>query len=210
MQTRRVKMVVNKAGSGSSTFRVTLPTSWIRQMGLGEDNRHLKLFFDGKQIIIKNNEEEIKMLEKLLSLAKVEIEKEMDRVGFIDDSDNTDRFLDELAKNLVEKELVPDGDLDLYYEKEAEIEELSEELLEIIKDNMNYDSVVVSNERGDKCYYKDLKGLVKWAGTWQDNSLQEAYQEFVDIYGIDITFEQFAEAYDVNPDDYLENNEEDE
>lgn len=212
MQTRRVKMVVNKAGSGSSTFRVTLPTSWIRQMGLGEDNRHLKLFFDGKQIIIKNNEEEIKMLEKLLSLAKVEIEKEMDRVGFIDDSDNTDRFLDELAKNLVEKELVPDGDLDLYYEKEAEIKELSEDLLEIIKDNMNYDSVVVSNERGEysKCYYKDLKGLVKWAGTWQDNSLQEAYQEFVDIYGIDITFEQFAEAYDVNPDDYLENNEEDE
>lgn len=214
MKKRRAKMVVNKAGSGSSTFRVTLPASWIRQMGLGEDNRHLKLFFDGKQIIIKNNEEEIKMLEKLLSLAKVEIEKEMDRVGYIDDSDNMDRFLDNLAKNLVEKELVPDGDIELYYEKEAEIEELVEELLKMIKDEVmiDYDSISTTNERGDylACWYRDLKGLVNWAGTWQDNSLQEAYQEFVDIYGIDITFEQFAEAYDVNPDDYLENNEEDE
>lgn len=144
------------------------------------------------------------MKRKLLEKAKKEIEKEMEAKGYIDDSDNCDRFLDELAKNLVEKELVPDGDLNLYYEKEAEIEELSEDLLEIIKDNMNYDSVVVSNERGEysKCYYKDLKGLVKWADTWQDNSLQEAYQEFVDIYGIDITFEQFAEAYGVDIEDY--------
>lgn len=144
-------------------------------------------------------------MKKLLEKARKEIKKEMEVKGYIDDSDNCDRFLDELARNLAEKELV-NGDLELYYEKEVEIEELAEKLLDMIKDEMiDYDSVVVSNERGEysKCYYKDVRGLIKWAGTWQDNSLQEAYQEFVDIYGIDITFEQFAEAYDVNPDDYL-------
>lgn len=145
------------------------------------------------------------MKRKLLEKAKKEIEKEMEAKGYIDDSDNCDRFLDELARNLAE-ELVSNGDLELYYEKEAEIEELAEKLLDMIKDEamIDYDSMVVSNEKGDYsvCWYKDLKGLVRWAGTWQDNSLQEAYQEFVDIYGIDITLKQFAEAYGVDIEDY--------
>ena len=145
------------------------------------------------------------MKRKLLEKAKKEIEKEMEAKGYIDDSDNCDRFLDELARNLAEKELV-NGDLDLYYEKETEIEELAEKLLDIIKDKLmiNYNSMVISNERGDylACWYKNLRGLIRWADTWQDNSLQEAYQEFVDIYGIDITFEQFAEAYGVDIEDY--------
>ena len=145
------------------------------------------------------------MKRKLLEKAKKEIEKEMEAKGYIDDSDNCDRFLDELARNLAEKELV-NGDLDLYYEKETEIEELAEKLLDIIKDKLmiNYNSMVISNERGDylACGYKNIRGLIRWTDTWQDNSLQEAYQEFVDIYGIDITFEQFAEAYGVDIEDY--------
>lgn len=208
MEVRKAKMIVNKSGAGSSTFRATLPSSWVREMGLDEEKRNLKLYFDGERIIIKNNEEEIRMLEKLLGLAKVEIEKEMNRLGYIDDSDNTDRFLDELAKDLVEKELVPDGDLDLYYEKEAEIEELVEELLEMIKDEVmiDYDSISTTNERGDylACWYRDLKGLVNWADTWQENSLQEAYEEFINAYDVDITLEQFAEAYEVDLEDYLD------
>lgn len=150
----------------------------------------------------------IRMLEKLLGLAKVEIEKEMDRVGYIDDSDNTDRFLDELARNLVEKELISNGDVELYYEKEAEIEELAEKLLDMIKDEimLTYNGMSVTDERGNysACWYKDLKGLVKWAGTWQENSLQEAYEEFINAYDVDITLEQFAEAYEVDIEDYLE------
>ena len=148
---------------------------------------------------------------KLLEKAKKEIEKEMNRVGFIDDSDNCDRFLDELARKLVEKKLVPDNDVKLYYEKEEEIEELSEELLDLIKDKVmaDYDSIVVYNERMDclACWYKDLKALVKWAGTWKENSPQEAYQEFIDTYGVDITFKQFMEAYDIEPEDYLDDEE---
>ncbi len=59
---RRAKLSLTKSGGkrgGSSTFRATLPTSWIREMGLSEEARNVKLFFDGEQIIIKNNEEEI-------------------------------------------------------------------------------------------------------------------------------------------------------
>mgnify|MGYP001431555535 FL=1 len=208
MEVRKAKMIVNTSGAGSSTFRATLPSSWVREMGLDEEKRNLKLYFDGERIIIKNNEEEIRMLKKLLGLAKVEIEKEMNRLGYIDDSDYADRFLDELAKNLVKKELVPDGNLDLYYEKEAEIEELIEELLKMIKDEVmiNYDSIGTTNERGDYsgCWYRDLKGLVNWADTWQENSLQEAYEEFINAYDVDITLEQFAEAYEVDLEDYLD------
>ncbi len=64
---RRAILSVSKSGGkrgGSSTFRATLPTTWVRQMGLSEEIRNVKLFFDGEQIIIKNNEE-INMLEKL-------------------------------------------------------------------------------------------------------------------------------------------------
>lgn len=170
LETRKAKMIVNRSGGkrgGSSTFRATLPASWVREMGLSEDQRNLKLEFDGETIIIKNNEEEVKMLEKLLGIAKMGIEKEMEAVGYIDDSDNCERFLDGLARKLVEKELVPDkNDLDQFYEKEGEIEELSEDLLEEIKKHIKkkYKHEGSVNDRGDYtgCYYKDKKGLKKW------------------------------------------------
>ena len=44
-----------------------------------------------------------KMMESLALDAQEAIDEEMDRVGFIDDSDNTDRFLDSLAESLLEK-----------------------------------------------------------------------------------------------------------
>lgn len=54
MESREARMIINKSGAGSSTFRATLPTSWIRQMGLGEEVRDLVLDFDGTRIIITN------------------------------------------------------------------------------------------------------------------------------------------------------------
>lgn len=158
----------NKGGSGGVTYRVALPVHWIRKMGLGEDAKNLKLEFDGETITIKNNEEEVKMLERLLDLAKIEIEKEMDILGYIDDSDNNDRFLDELAKRLVEEEILQgNDDIELYYEKEIEIEELTEELSEIIAEYMKktYKRKGDCSERGDYtgCYYKDKEGLKKWS-----------------------------------------------
>lgn len=167
METQKFIMTVNKGGSGGVTYRSTLPVDWVRKMGLGEDNKNLKLEFNGESITITNNEEEVKMLNGLLEKAKIEIEGEIEKVGFIDDSDNYDRFLDELAKKLTEKEILKgNDDIDLYYEKEGEIEELSESLLEEIESYMKktYKSKGSSNDRGDYtgCYYKYKEGLKKW------------------------------------------------
>src|SRR5690606_2826438 len=126
---RRARLSVGKSGGkrgGSSTFRATLPTSWIREMGLSEKARNLKLEFDGEQIIIKNNEEERKMLEKLLKKAMEEVGKEMDRTGFINDTDDIPEklldYIEALAIDLVTNELVSDPDnIELYYEKEEDI-----------------------------------------------------------------------------------------
>lgn len=141
---RRAKLSVNASGGkrgGSSTFRATLPTSWIREMGLGEKARNLKLEFDGEQIIIKNNEEERKMLEKLLKKALEEVGKEMNRAGYIDNTDDIPEklldYIEALAIDLVTNELVPDPDnIELYYEKEEEIEYLADELIDMIEEQI--------------------------------------------------------------------------
>lgn len=56
MENRKAKMVVNKSGSGSYTFRATLPSAWIRKMGLNESERDLKLSFDGERIIVEKDQ----------------------------------------------------------------------------------------------------------------------------------------------------------
>jgi hypothetical protein len=176
---------------GSSIFRATLPTSWIREMGLSEETRNIKLFFDGEQIIIKNNEEEIKMLEKLLEKARKEIEKEINRAGYIDDSDLTDRFLDNLAYELTMNNEKIDQD----------------EVLQAIKDKImiEYNKIGYVNDAADYtgCYYKDIKDAIKWANNWYKQNIFEAHKEFVETYGIDVTLEQFAEVYGVDIEDYL-------
>lgn len=55
MDTRKAKMVANKGGRGGTTFRATLPTTWVRAMGLSEECRDLLLEFDGDKIMVKNN-----------------------------------------------------------------------------------------------------------------------------------------------------------
>ena len=80
MEVRNAKLLVNrrKTGSGGTTFRATLPTSWIRGMGLGEETRMLELEFNGKEIIIKNNEEENNMLKLEEMIGKKMTLREMD------------------------------------------------------------------------------------------------------------------------------------
>lgn len=141
----------------------------------------------------KNKIGGVRMMKKeLLEKAKKEIEKEMNRVGYIDDSDLTDRFLDNLAYELT----MNNGEID------------QDELLETIKDEImiEYNKIGFINERGDYtgCYYKDIKDAIKWANNWQEQNIFEAHKEFVETYDIDVTLEQFAEAYEVNIDDYFQ------
>lgn len=55
-KTRKAKLIVNKNGSGSNTFRATLPAKWIREMKLSEDTRELLLTFKDNKIIIEKHE----------------------------------------------------------------------------------------------------------------------------------------------------------
>lgn len=52
MEKRKAKLISTKGGSGSSTFRATLPTSWIRSLGLDEETRDIELELVDNKIII--------------------------------------------------------------------------------------------------------------------------------------------------------------
>lgn len=57
MQEKTAKVIFNKsggtAGSGGITNRVTIPTTWAREMGITEEDREVILKFDGETIIIR-------------------------------------------------------------------------------------------------------------------------------------------------------------
>lgn len=80
MEERKAKMVVNENGSGSITFRATLPTRWVRNMGLNENNRELLLRFDGEKISIENGDDE--RMRKREFRSREEIKKFLDEKGF--------------------------------------------------------------------------------------------------------------------------------
>lgn len=56
MEKRIGKLIVQAPGGtaakNSSTYKVALPSSWIREMGLTEDERQIELCFDGTAISI--------------------------------------------------------------------------------------------------------------------------------------------------------------
>jgi hypothetical protein len=105
-------------------------------------------------------------MKNLLEKAEVEVQAEIKRIGFIDDSDNTDRFLDNLSQELaIEEILKGNEDIEFYYEKECEIEELQEKLLEEIKDKImskyNHFSTCESGHYKG-CYYEIDKEFNNW------------------------------------------------
>ena len=51
MEQRSLKINKTKGGSGSISFRISLPTSWIKAMGL-DVNPHAIVTFDGDKITI--------------------------------------------------------------------------------------------------------------------------------------------------------------
>lgn len=53
METRDLKVIFGKAGSGSTTTRLTLPKKWMNEMNITENERDVEVEFDGEKIIIK-------------------------------------------------------------------------------------------------------------------------------------------------------------
>lgn len=60
METRNAKLIINKSGGTASekskTYRVTIPNSWVEQLGISEENREIELSFDGTEITIKRKQ----------------------------------------------------------------------------------------------------------------------------------------------------------
>lgn len=57
MEKRKVKIIVGAAGGtahkGSKTYKVSLPSAWINELSLNEDNRDIELVFDGEKIVLQ-------------------------------------------------------------------------------------------------------------------------------------------------------------
>lgn len=57
MEEKRARVIFNKsggtAGKGGITNRITIPTTWVREMGITEEQREVNISFDGEKIIIE-------------------------------------------------------------------------------------------------------------------------------------------------------------
>ena len=53
MEERELNISFNKSGNGSYTPRIALPIAWVREMGIDQDNRQVKVVFENNEITIK-------------------------------------------------------------------------------------------------------------------------------------------------------------
>lgn len=57
MDKRQLNISFNKSGSGSITPKISLPSTWIREMGLDKENRKVEVMFENGEIKIKKLDE---------------------------------------------------------------------------------------------------------------------------------------------------------
>ena len=57
MQKKIAKVIFNRsggtAGSGGIRNRITIPTTWVKEMGITEEQREVNISFGGEKIIIE-------------------------------------------------------------------------------------------------------------------------------------------------------------
>ena len=57
MEKRYGKLIASYAGGtaakGSKTYKVSIPSNWVKELGLDEKNRNIELVFDGEKICIQ-------------------------------------------------------------------------------------------------------------------------------------------------------------
>lgn len=53
MKKRELKISFTKSGSGSCSSRISLPISWIKQMGLNIDKRDVEVYFNEEKNTIE-------------------------------------------------------------------------------------------------------------------------------------------------------------
>lgn len=56
-ESRNCKITIGKPGEtaskGAKNCRLSLPTNWMKKMGITEEDRNVKITFDGERIIIE-------------------------------------------------------------------------------------------------------------------------------------------------------------
>ena len=56
MERRQGKIIIHASGGtaakGANTYKLTLPSAWVKEMGISESNREVELSFDGSTITI--------------------------------------------------------------------------------------------------------------------------------------------------------------
>jgi hypothetical protein len=57
MEKRVVKVMFAKGGSGSLHTKLNVPITWIRAMGITEEQREVEVSFDGEKITIQKKED---------------------------------------------------------------------------------------------------------------------------------------------------------
>ena len=53
MEDRRLKILFGRSGSGSISPRISLPMSWIKDMGLNETDKEVIIEYEDEKITIK-------------------------------------------------------------------------------------------------------------------------------------------------------------
>lgn len=57
VEERKLRVMFNKVGGnaskGAQSARITLPTKWVKDLGLSPENREAKTTYDGTKIIIE-------------------------------------------------------------------------------------------------------------------------------------------------------------
>jgi hypothetical protein len=56
MEKRVLKIMFAKGGSGSLHTKLNVPITWIRAMGVSQENREVDVSFDGEKITIQKKE----------------------------------------------------------------------------------------------------------------------------------------------------------
>lgn len=58
MELKKLNVSFNKSKSGSYSGRVILPITWLRAIGVSQEDREVSVKFDGSKIIISKHEED--------------------------------------------------------------------------------------------------------------------------------------------------------
>jgi hypothetical protein len=156
--------IQNNLVSKEGYFEAILSEEGVKEKGL-EDNIESfcedlgwELWFEEGEyrITIPDFNPYENLIEMCIEEAKTEIENEMKRLGFIDDSDDCQRFLDSLCRKLIENNVLcySDNENSIFQFYNKDIKELSEDLLQKVRDEImsDYNTLSETDERGHTGY----------------------------------------------------------